>query len=186
MKRSVVGLVGVSGFSGSGKTTAAKHLSKLTGGEYLYLGQTVLNEVRARALPDTPENERRVRMDLRQRGPAVLAIPYIDWVAECIGNGISVFVDAIFVQQEFNVLTSRIPASSALLLAIDTSFDIRSARLACRAERPFNPEELRKRDKTELELGTGTVIKAAKNTIRNEGTLDEFYLALAEFVSSCG
>lgn len=182
----MVGLVGVTGLSGSGKTTAAKHLSMLTGGQFLYLGQTVLNEVSARGLPDTPENERQVRMELRQNGPATLATPYVDWVAECLERGIPVFVDAIFNQKEFDLLASRVPSGSARLLAIQASFDIRSARLEHRSERPFNADELRKRDKTELEgLGTGTVIEAAKYAICNEGTLEEFCQQLAAFVSSC-
>ena len=152
----MVGLVGVTGHAGAGKTTAATHLSTVTGGRYLYLGQTVLDEVQARGLPDTPDNERQVRIDLRRdKGPAAFAIPYVDQVAECLGNGIPVFVDAIFTREEFDLLASRVPSRLAQLLAIDASFTIRSARLARRLERPFNSDELRKRDETELEkLGT--------------------------------
>ena len=183
----MVGLVGVSGLAGSGKTTAVEYLSRLTGGRDIYLGKTVLDEVRARGLSGTRDDERSVRIDLRrEKGPAALARPYVDVVAECIGNGIPVFVDAIFTRGEFNVLASRLPSGSARLLAIDASFGVRCTRLACRAERPFSAEELQKRDNTELkELGTGTVIEAAKYKICNEGTLDEFYGKLAAFVSSC-
>ena len=184
---SAVGLVGVSGFSGSGKTTAARYLSSLTDGQYLYLGKTVLDEVSARGLPDTPENERQVRMELRQRGPAALAIPFINMVAEWAKKGTPVFVDAIFVKEEFDVLAACIPSGYARLLAIEASFSIRSQRLACRLERPFNAEELRKRDDTELKrLHTDAVIEAARYAICNEGTLDEFHQKLTVLVSSCG
>ena len=188
LRRSVVGFVGVTGLAGSGKTTAAKHLATLTGGQYLYLGQTVLDEVRARQLAGTREDERQVRLDLRRlKGRAAFAIPHIDRVAECVGDGISVFVDAIFVQEEFDVLASRVPSGSARLLAIDASFAIRSTRLSCRAGRPFSADELGNRDNTELKvLGTAAVIDAAEYTIRNEETFDEFYRRLAVFVSSCG
>ncbi len=183
----MVGFVGVAGLAGVGKTTAVEYLSGLTGGRVLYPGQTVLDEVRARRLLGTRDNERQVRIDLRrEKGPAALAMPYVDVVAECLGNGIPVFVDAIFTREEFDLLTSRIPSGSARLLAIDASFAIRCARLACRPERPFNADELRERDKTELErLGTGAVIEAAECRIRNEETLDEFYRRLVAFVS-CG
>lgn len=183
----MVGFVGVTGLAGAGKTTAIDHLRSLTKGQVLYLGQTVLDEVRARGLPETRENERLVRMHLRRdKGPAALAIPYIDLVAEYVGKGIPVFVDAILTQGEFDVLASGVPSGCAHLLAIEASFDIRSARLASRPKRPLNVDELRERDKTELEgLGTGAVIEAAEHTIRNEETFAEFYQRLGAFVTSC-
>lgn len=122
-----------------------------------------------------------------EKGLSALAIPYVDSVAQCIRDGIPVFVDAIFTQAEFAVLASRVPNGCAHLLAIEASFDTRSARLTSRPKRPLNAEELRERDKTELEsLGTGTVIESAKYRIRNEETLGEFYRQLAAFVSCCG
>ncbi len=183
----MVGFVGMTGLAGAGKTTAIDHLRSLTKGRVLYLGQTVLDEVRARGLPETRENERLVRIDLRRdKGPAALAIPYIDLVAECVGKGIPVFVDAILTQGEFDVLASRVPSGCAHVLAIEASFDIRRTRLASRPKRPLNADELRERDKTELEgLGTGAVIEAAEHTIRNEETFDDFYQRLGAFVSSC-
>jgi dephospho-CoA kinase len=184
----VVGFVGMTGLAGAGKTTAIDHLRGLTEGRVLYLGQTVLNEVRARGLPETRESERLVRIDLRHdKGPAALATPYIDLVAECVEKEIPVFVDAILTQGEFDVLASCVPSGCAHLLAIEASFDIRSTRLASRPKRPLNAEELRERDKTELErLGTGAVIESAELTIRNEETLNELYRQLAAFVSCCG
>ena len=181
----MVGLVGVSGLAGAGKTTAVKRLSELTGGQILYLGKTVLDEVRARELPETRENERLVRIELRdKKGPAALAIPYVDVVAEYVRKGTPVFVDAIFTREEIDVLASCVPIGSATLLAIKASFDIRTSRLESRSERPLDANELRQRDKTELErLGTGAIIEAATYTILNEGTLQEFYRELAEFVS---
>jgi len=184
---SAIGLVGVTGLAGVGKTTAVKYLSTLTSGRVLYLGQTVLDEVRVRGLPGTRENERQVRIDLRRgKGPAALAIPHVEEVAGYLGNGIPVFVDAIFTPEEFDFLRSRIPDGPARLLAIDASFDIRLTRLASRPERPFNADELRRRDKYELEvLGTSPVIAAAGDTISNEQTFEEFYGRLKEFVSRC-
>jgi dephospho-CoA kinase len=179
----VIGLVGVAGFAGAGKTTAAKYLSNLTGGRYFYLGQTVLDEVCARGLPETRESERQVRIELRRENGAALAIPYLNQVAECLGNGMPVFIDAIFVREEFDILRSRVPGDSARLLAINASLVIRQTRLAGRPERAFSADELRERENTELKvLGTDAVIAAADYTISNEQTFDEFYSRLAEFV----
>jgi dephospho-CoA kinase len=183
----VIGLVGVTGFAGAGKTTAVSHLSTLTGGRIFYLGKDVRNEVRARGLPETPESERQVRIDLRrENGPAALAIPHLDEVAECLGNGAPALVDAIFTQEEFDLLRSRVPKGPACVLAISASFAIRQARLACRSERTFSAEQLRQRDKYELEnLRTDAVIASAAYIIVNEQTREEFYSRLAEFVSRC-
>jgi dephospho-CoA kinase len=184
----VIGLVGVTGLAGVGKTTAAEYLSNFTGGRYFYLGQTVLNEVGARGLLQTRENERQVRIELRrEKGRAAFAIPYVDKVAECLRNEIPVFIDAIFVPEEFGLLRASVPNSPARLLAIDASLVTRQARLAHRSERPFTTDELLKRDRTELqELGTGAVIAAAEYKISNEQTFEEFYSKLADFVSRCG
>lgn len=183
----MIGLVGVTGLAGAGKTTAVKYLETLTSGCVLYLGRTVIDGVRARGLPETRENERQVRIELRrENGPAALAIPYVDVAVECLGNRIPVFVDAIFIQEEFDLFRSRVPNGPARLLAIDTSFATRQKRLACRSERTFNAEELRERDNTELKvLRTDVVIAAADYTISNEQTLEEFYCRLAEFVTRC-
>jgi dephospho-CoA kinase len=183
----MVGIVGVAGLAGAGKTTAIKYLSTLTDGRMIYLGQAVLDEVRARGLSETRDNERAVRIDLRQKkGPAALALDFVDTVAECQVNKCPVFVDAIYTLEEFDVLKSCFPPSSAHLLLIEASFEVRSARLASRTERTFNCDELRKRDETELQrLGTAAVFAAAEHTICNDKSLDGFYEDLAAFLKHC-
>ena len=70
--------------------------------------------------------------------------------------------------------SSRLPSGCAHILANEASFDIRSMRLASRLQRPLNVDELRERDKTELDkLGTAAVMAAAEYVIRNEETFDE-------------
>src|SRR5688572_796719 len=95
-------LVGVAGLAGAGKTTAVKHFARQTGGDVVYLGDDVINEVLAQGLLPTRENEREVRLRLReQNGPAVLAMRSAERVTALIASGKSVFVDAIFVLEEF-------------------------------------------------------------------------------------
>lgn len=183
----MISLVGVAGLAGAGKTTAVRYLADRSSGEIVYLGTAVIDEMLERGLPDTRENERRVRTELRQEnGSAALAMRYVDKVAETIGNGVSVFVDAIFTQAEFDLLTSCARAERAHLLAINASFELRCFRLARRPDRPFSREELVARDQTELsELGTGAVIASAEYAIDNEGSLDDFHRRLVEFLEAC-
>lgn len=159
-----------------------------TRGERIYLGEIVLNQVRERGLPETPENERKVRMDLRsEKGPEALAHLYADRVVKHLGNGIPVFIDAIFTGEEFEFLGSRIPNYPARLLAIDASFPVRTLRLASREKRPLTADELQKRDDTERNaLRTDRVIANADFKICNEGTFNDFYRQLSEFLVRCG
>jgi dephospho-CoA kinase len=183
----VVGIVGVAGLAGAGKTTAVEYFKRLTGGRVLYLGQSVLGQVRARGLSETRDNERGVRIDLRhEKGRAALALPYVGTIAQYLANKIPVFVDAIYTQEEFSVLKACFPPRSAHLLAIKASFAVRSTRLAKREERAYSCDELRKRDETELKkLGTGAVFAAAEHPIRNEKSLAGFYRDLAAFLDLC-
>src|SRR5438045_1588933 len=110
----------MAGHAGAGKTSAVQYLSGRSGGKVIYFGQAVIEEVRARGLPDTRENERRVRLEVRERnGPTALAIPYAERVAELTARGVPVFIDAIFLQAEFDLLKSRAPVGTAHLLAIE-------------------------------------------------------------------
>ncbi len=59
-------LIAVAGLAGVGKSTAVKHLETRGFGPCLYVGHYVLEEVRARGLAETAENERQVREALRQ------------------------------------------------------------------------------------------------------------------------
>jgi dephospho-CoA kinase len=180
-------VIGVAGLAGAGKTTAVRYLSQSSGGRIVYLGEAVIEEVRARGLSETRENERKVRIELRhENGPAALAMVYADRVSECITNGISVFIDAIFTQPEFDLFKSLAPEGEAHLLAIEASFELRLARLERREERSFDRNELEERDKTELDkLGTGAVISAAEHSICNERSLEQFYQRLAAFLDLC-
>jgi hypothetical protein len=115
-----------------------------------------------------------------KKGPAALAIPHLDELSECFARGIPVFVDAIFIGAEFDLLASRVPVGFAHLLAIEASFVDRSKRLSCRQDRPFKATELLNRDNYELkELGTDKVIASANYRVRNDGTLSEFLFELS-------
>jgi dephospho-CoA kinase len=188
MMSNKTGFVGVVGYSGSGKTTAVDYLVEQTRGERIYLGDIVLRQVRERGLPEGPESERKVRLDLRaEKGPAALAHLYADDLVKHLENGVPVFIDAIFTSEELKFLRSRVPTYPARLLAINASFDVRSSRVANRGKRPLTPDELLKRDDTERnELKTNAVIAGADYKISNEQTFEDFYSELADFLTTCG
>ena len=110
----MVGLVGVTGLAGAGQNDRGNSSFDRNRWSVIFLGQTVLYGVHARGLSGTPDDESHVRIDLRRKkGPSAFAIPYLEVVAECIGKGIPVFVDAIFKLEEFDLLASRAPSGFA-------------------------------------------------------------------------
>lgn len=83
-------LIAVAGLAGAGKTTAIDHLESLRAGRQVYVGELVLNEVRARGLEVNPENENLVRLDLRHtRGPEAFA-------ALVLREGTLIYIDDYF------------------------------------------------------------------------------------------
>jgi dephospho-CoA kinase len=70
-------LIAVAGWSGVGKTTAVDHLKNVGAGEKIYLGETVLNEIRLRGLLPGPTSEQLVRRDLRAQHAPVSVLGMI-------------------------------------------------------------------------------------------------------------
>ena len=179
-------IVAVTGFSGAGKTTALQQFERQGVGQRIYLGKIVLDEISARNLAVSPSNERLVRLELREKeGPAVLAVRASPAIERCLDAGTNIFIDAIFDIEEYQFLTNRFTNCPLVLLGIQASFEIRSLRVATRAERPITREELKIRDETELSrLKTGNVMNHANYRIDNESTLAMFQEALEQFWKS--
>jgi dephospho-CoA kinase len=176
-------LIAVAGLSGAGKTTAVDYLKNLGLGQKVYLGDIVLNEVRARGLAPGAENERMVRLDLRlQQGPGALAILAAATVRALLNQGANVLVDAIFEIEEYKHFQTCCHNSTSVLLAIEASFETRAVRLSSRDRRPLTREELKLRDETEIaRLGTGTAIADAGHRIVNEKSIEAFQDELERF-----
>jgi dephospho-CoA kinase len=115
-------LIAVAGLAGAGKTTAIDHLESLGAGKRVYVGGLVLDEVRARGLQVTPENQKLVRLDLRRaRGPDAFAVLAAPLVRDILSSGANVLLDAIFCVEEYRYFR-QLCADPVLLLAISASF----------------------------------------------------------------
>lgn len=179
-------LIAAVGLSGAGKTTALQRLAGLCGGKYVYLGQTVLDLVRARELPSNRESERIVRLALREKhGLGALVTLNADNIAGCLASGHPVLLDAIFNMEEFEAVRSLVPPGAVYLVNITAPFDIRRERLALRPDRSFTESELRARDKTELEiLGIGKVQAVASHILINDHSVEVFHQNLSDFLAT--
>jgi len=172
-------IVAVSGLCGVGKSTAVSYLARVTGGEVVYFGATVLRVVRDRGLPETSASEQIVRIELRdQHGPAYLAMLEAERMKAILAEGRHVFVDAVYGDEEFDYL-SRL-AAGFFLIGIEASFGTRLARLDVRTVRPMTGPQLRERDAVDLtRLKTGNVLAKASIRIDNEGSMAMFEDALS-------
>jgi dephospho-CoA kinase len=177
-------LIAVTGFSGAGKTTAVNFLAGAIGGQKIYIGQLVLNEIEIRGLPQGPTSEQVVRLDLRRKyggaGLAVLATPRIQQSLRANEN---VFLDAVLSMEELNHYRKYCDGSLELT-SILTSFDIRAERLSKRLERKLSRDELLTRDDLEVvTLRTDQVIAAANTPLLNERSIVDFEEDLRTLIS---
>jgi dephospho-CoA kinase len=178
-------LIGFTGLSGAGKTTAVEYLSGLGRGQGVYLGQAVHKEIAARGLSTSAETERQVRLDLRKEsGAGALAKLVAPEVRGLLESGCTVLLDSIFHVQEYLEL-QQCGGYRQLLVAIEACIDTRAQRLRSRPIRPLTRAELEARDQLEINvLGTQSVIESATCRIANEGSLDNFIGSLDTFWTS--
>jgi dephospho-CoA kinase len=179
-------IVGLSGHSGSGKSTAIDHLCALTSGKRVYLGDFVLAEVARRGLPQTRESEQIVRVAMREEnGNACLVAAACHTIQAHFDAGHAIFIDAIFAVDELLHLRDKFGDNRVKLLRLEASFEVRAERLRARTDRPFSAEQLKERDEVESSrLGTMDVFAQARHTIPNEGNLDTFRSALTQWWSA--
>jgi dephospho-CoA kinase len=179
-------LIAAVGLSGSGKTTGLQHLACLCNGQYIYLGQTVLEAVRDLGLPTTPEYERTVRLALReQHGRAALVKLNLEKISGFLKTGVPVLLDAIFNLEELDLAREVASPVPIHLVSISAPFEVRCERVKARPDRPFTSSELQARDETELEtLGTAGVLRVASYAIVNGSSLREYQERLWKFLQT--
>lgn len=176
-------LIGVSGFAGAGKSTAVDYLKRRCAWDVVYLGSAVLEEVRKRGLPETRDSEGAVRLELRRTDLAAIAKLNADAVSRSLKGGVPVIIDAIMCLEEYEFLSSHIAGTCAYLLTIEAPVAERCKRLSVRINRPFTPEDVEARDRTEIEtLGIDRVFTSASHTIVNDRSIAEFQASLDAFL----
>lgn len=176
-------LIGVCGFTGAGKTTALNILRSKIGGELIYLGQAVYDELDRKSLPRTPENERHVRLELRKKDNAAFAKLCLPAITKCLEGGKAALIDAVMTLEEYVFLSGTL-ACPVTLLRIDAGIDIRAARLNQRLDRPMTREQAEKRDRVEVDtLCIDRVFAEAAHTIVNDSSMTALEAALENFIA---
>lgn len=171
-------LIGLAGLSGSGKSTAIAHLSAQGFGTGHYAGATLVDELVRRGLRQTADHEGAVRKELRDaHGMAVFAERALPALKAKMADG-HVLLDAVYCPEERDCYRNAFGENFAIL-AIIAPFDIRSARLLKRPDRPITPDQLAARDALELgRFDLSSVLEIATHTLSNVGALKQFEQAL--------
>jgi dephospho-CoA kinase len=143
-------IIAIVGMAGSGKSSVASHLQAM-GVPVIRFGQIVVDELKARALQLTPENERVIREDLRrQYGMDAMAKLSLSRINEELKSNSVVAIDGLYSLSEYKMLKG-VFGDALLLVALFTSKLERYQRLRMRKERPLSKEEAESRDYFEIE-----------------------------------
>ena len=157
------------GMPGSGKTLCAKHL-EARGFYQFRFGSIVVDEVVARGLPITPENERVVREEFRNNeGMDVMAKRALPHLRAALETHPVIVIDGLYSFSEYKTLHAEFDGG-LVIVAIISARPTRYGRLTTRDERPLTTAEAEARDFQEIErLEKGGPIAMADYTLLNNG-----------------
>ena len=183
-------LYAIVGMAGSGKSTVAE-IAKEKGFGFLRFGQITIDEVRARGLDVTAENEKMVREDIRAHegmgGYAKRMIPKFDDLLKIS----SVVADGLYSWAEYKILKEYY-GDRMLVVCIFVPPELRYQRLEARVtdmndvahnKRQLTRDQAKARDYAEIEnIEKGGPIAMADITIQNTGTMEAFLDDLRKYI----
>lgn len=173
-------IVAIVGMCGSGKSIASKYLEDL-GYKNVYFGGVTMEKLKEKGLEVTPENEKIMREALRKElgvgAYAKVLLPRIkelSYESDVVLDGLYSWSELKILKEEFDLVT----------IAIVCDKKLRYDRLSKRDIRPFNNEDARKRDITEIEnIEKAGPIAYADYYIFNNGSIDDYYKRLDEIIN---
>ena len=183
LKERGVKIVAFVGMSGSGKSVAVDHLTE-NGTPKVYFGGMILEEVKRRGLEINPENEKLVREDVRAKfGNDWVVNQVIDAVYDLAKAGQRrIVLDGVYSWTEYKTLKHEFPGVLTFV-AIVVDKNLRYKRVGARAERPLDLDEIKERDRSEIEnLEKGGPIAAADYYILNNGDVVDLTTRLDEIL----
>lgn len=170
------------GMPGAGKTLCAQHL-KARGFYQFRFGGIVTDEVVRRGWSLTPDNERIVREELRDKeGMDVMAKRALPLLKTALETHPCIVIDGLYSWSEFKTLSRDLDAE-LIIIAIFSPRALRYQRLTTRVERPLTLEEARERDYREIEmLEKGGPIAIADYTLVNDRSPEQLLADLDALV----
>lgn len=172
-------IIAIVGMCGSGKSIASKYFEDL-GYKNVYFGGVTMEKLKEAGLEVTPENEKMMREKLRRElGMGAYAKVLLPRILE-LSKDYDVVLDGLYSWSELKILEEEFDMKT---IAIVCDKNLRYDRLSKRDVRPFNNEEAKKRDITEIEnIEKAGPIAYADYFIYNNGSMEEYYKRLDEII----
>ena len=168
----------ICGLPGSGKTTAIEAIQDL--GTVVSMGDVVRNEAKKRNVEPTGDNIGKIAKEIRRNeGSAIIARKCVDLIKNL--NEEVIIVDGVRSLSEINIFRNfwKFP-----IIGIVVQEEDRFKRLfeRNRIDDPKNLDELKERDRREIQFGLEEVLKNADYTIKNNSTIEELKKNTKELV----
>ncbi len=174
-------LIAVVGMAGSGKSIATDYL-KENGWTKIYFGGAVYDRMRKEGIEITPESQKEYRENLRKQYGMGAVAEILKFDIENAYKENNTVLDGLYSWDEYLILKEKFPNLKLICVCCDK--DIRYERIANRVDRPFNHDEIIRRDLTEIEnLAKGGPIAYADYYIFNNGNLDDYEKRLNEILN---
>lgn len=178
-------IVAIVGMSGSGKSVAVDYLTS-KGVPKVYFGGMIYKEMEKRGIERTPdgESEKHFREMIREtEGKDWVVRQVIDEVHNLADAGQRrIVLDGVYSWTEMKTLKHEFPGQMTFI-AVVVPKKIRYKRVAIRPDRPFSEEEIKERDRSEIEnLEKGGPIAAADYYVLNDGTVEQMEKKLEEIL----
>ena len=171
-----VKVLAIVGMSGSGKSVVVDYLSE-KGIPKIYFGGIVYQAQAEAGIEQSPENDKKFREESRQKWGK-------DWVLQraiveadkLIEAGQKrIVLDGLYSWTEYKILKQKYP-TELTVIAVVVPRKLRYKRVAKRPKRPFNGQEIRERDYSEVDnLEKGGPIAMADYYLLNDGTIAELH-----------
>ena len=178
MKEKDVKIVAFVGMSGSGKSVAVDYMTA-KGIPKVYFGGMIYKEMERRGIERTADgkSEKEFREMIREtEGKDWVVRQVIDEVYDLVSAGQKrIVLDGVYSWTEYKTLKREFPGVITFV-AVVVPKKLRYKRVSERPDRPFALEEIRERDRSEIEnLEKGGPIAAADYYILNEGSVAEMH-----------
>jgi dephospho-CoA kinase len=169
----MIPLIGVCGYSGAGKTTFCKEMSRRFSLPVLSTGEIVRRRTIERGYELTPENIAHVSDEIRsEAGQFFLRVLVPD--LKGVGSSPAVLIDCL--REDNDLLTLRELSDRTTLVAVTAADEVRASRLLGRGRPGDSTSQDGCRDlaETEKRLGADRLLVAADYVLGNDGDLDRF------------
>lgn len=174
-------IIAIVGMCGSGKSDACEFFIN-KGYKSVYFGGVTMDKLKENNLEITPENEKKIREELRkQYGMAAFAILLLPKIEEYLKES-NVVLDGLYSWDELTTLKQKFK-DNLIVISIIVDKQIRYNRLTKRHNRPLTNIEAQNRDISEIEnIKKAGPIAYADYYILNNGSKEEYYNKLEEIL----